>query len=70
MDAARNQGVWVQCTQCGKVYFIQESVPIDKLYITSVCSRCGNQKGLNCGDNKEDVYIYYDPTLDERFYKY
>lgn len=70
MDAVRVQGTWIQCTSCGKIYFIEEAVPIDKLYVTSICSRCGHHKGLNCGDKKEDVYLYYDPVLDERYYKY
>lgn len=61
---------WVQCTQCGKVYLINEYVPIDKLYIDAACPRCDNTRALNCGNKKEDIVLYYDPYLDERYYRY
>ena len=70
MKAAKGQGTWVQCTECGKIFFIEEAVPIDELYVTAVCSRCGNYKAINCGNKKEDIYHYYDPYLDERYYEY
>ncbi len=70
MSAGKEKGCWVQCCQCGNIYHIQEPVPIDRLYVTSECTRCGNERGLNCGNNKDDIYIYYDQVLDERFYKY
>lgn len=70
MKAAKGQGTWVQCTECGKIFFIEEVVPIDKLYVTAVCSHCDNYKAINCGNKKEDIYRYYDPYLDERYYEY
>lgn len=66
----RKQGCWVQCVNCGKIHHIQEAVPIDKLYVECTCPKCGHYKGLNCGENKESIYLYYDPTLDERYYNY
>ena len=68
MVTAGNQGTWVQCTHCGHIYHIDDKVPIDKLYVASGCPRCENFKALNCGENREDVYLYYDPVLDKRFY--
>ena len=70
VTAAGTQGTWVQCTQCGKIYFIKETTPIDKLYVTAICPKCDNYRAINCGDKKEDIYLYYDPYLDERYYKY
>ena len=70
VDTGKGKGCWVQCCQCGNIYHIKEPVPAEKLYITSECERCGNEKALNCGNNKDDIYIYYDQVLDERFYTY
>lgn len=70
MVTSKGKGCWVQCTQCGKIYHIEASVPIDKLYVTAVCPKCDNYKAINCGDKEEDVYAYYNPCLDERFYQY
>ena len=71
MDGNKEKGCYIQCQQCGHVYWIEEDVPIDKLYVASVCARCGEcGNGLNCGDEEEDIYAYYNPNLDERFYMY
>ena len=70
VDTGKGKGCWVQCCQCGNIYYIQEPVPIDRLYVPSECTRCGHERGLNCGNNKNDIYMYYDQVLDERFYKY
>ena len=70
ITGSKDKGCWVQCSHCGYVYWIEEEVPIDKLYITSVCARCGHDRGLNCGDKKEDIYVYCDPYLNERYYQY
>jgi hypothetical protein len=66
----KKKGTWVQCTQCGKVDFIQETIPIDKVYFEFECQKCGHDKGLNCGSNIDYVYMYYDPSIDGRFYQY
>lgn len=65
---AKKQGTWGQCTKCGNIDFLDISVPIDVLYIASTCKKCKNHKMLNCGNNKEDIYEYYDPILDKRYY--
>lgn len=70
MSGAR-QGCWLQCTQCGEIYFVDQKVPIDKLYVTSVCARgCGCEQALNLGDDESEIYYYYNSNLDERFYQY
>ena len=64
-------GTWIQCQTCGKVYHIEEDVPIDKIYITSFCPRCDEYtKGLNCGDSKDDLYLYMNENCDPRYYQY
>ena len=68
MCMAKKQGTWGQCTKCGNIDFLDISVPIDVLYIASTCKKCKNHKMLNCGNNKEDIYEYYDPILDKRYY--
>ena len=70
MKGVEKQGTWMQCTQCGHLYWIEEDVPIDRLYVTSICPGCGNEKGLNCGNDEEDIYCYYDSCMDPRYYMY
>ena len=61
---------FLQCTRCGKVYSVENKIDIESLYIESYCRRCGNGKALNLGDNANDIYIYYDNSLDKRYYIY
>lgn len=67
---ASKQGCWLQCVSCGKIHFIAKSMPIEKLYITAACPQCGNNKAINCGDKEDNIVLYADPYLDERYYKY
>ena len=60
---------WVQCQECGEVYQMPQTIDIDKLYIWAHCPICNHMtRGLNLGDNEDDVYYLYDVTLDERYY--
>lgn len=62
---------YIQCQHCGHVFQIEQNVPIDKLYITSFCPRCGKyEKGLSCGNSKDDVALYIDINADPRYYTY
>lgn len=70
MKSEGKQSTWVQCQSCGKIYQIADKVSIEKSIIQSVCPRCDECVGLNCGDKEEDVYIYMNPNLDERYYIY
>ena len=43
----------------------------DDLYIYEKCKSCGKVvKHLRCGENPDDIYMYYDYTMDFRFYDY
>ena len=70
MKSEGKQSTWVQCQSCGKIYQIADKVSIEKSIIQSVCPRCEDYVGLNCGDKEEDIYIYMNPNLDERYYSY
>ena len=70
MSAEKEKETWVQCTECGKVYSIYRSIPIERMYVACFCPRCEHTKGLNLGDSVEDKYLYMDINMDERYYKY
>ena len=70
MKSKEKQIAFVQCQSCGNIYQIADNVSIEKSIIQSVCPRCGENVGLNCGDKEEDIYIYMNPNLDERYYIY
>ena len=70
VSAGKEKGCYIQCQTCGHVYWLEEDVPIDKLYVASICARCGHGRGLNCGDKEEDIVVYADLNLDERYYIY
>lgn len=70
MDTKRD-GTYVQCRDCGHIYYIEENIPINKLYITSFCPKCDEYgRGLNCGNSKDDLYLYCDVNADPRYYEY
>jgi hypothetical protein len=58
---------WVQCQCCGKIYAITQKISIDTLFVKSVC-RCGYDKALNLGHDRDDVYLYINPNVDGRYY--
>ena len=67
--------VWVQCSKCGYLHRVKEkdaSISDDDLYTTELyCPRCRDgTKHLLIGEHKDDVYLYGDNMLDERFYNY
>lgn len=59
---------WLQCTGCGRIYQIPQEVSIEKLYIMTNCPTCGITKALNLGEQKEDIYYFYDVNMDNRYY--
>lgn len=63
---------YVQCQECGNVHKLQVAFNIEnKLYMRMKCPRCrGGTQHLWVGDNPEDVYLYGNIILDERFYQY
>ena len=62
--------VWVQCQVCGEVHQIEiRNMSKDDLYIITRCPGCRDEtKHLWCGENKEDIYMYYNVNVDPRFY--
>lgn len=72
MKSEEHNGSFVQCQYCGNIYYYldQEEIPIDAFIIDSVCPNCGHTRALNCGENKEDIYLYMNETLDPRYYQY
>ena len=67
--------VWVQCQTCGNLHQVKSedaSISDDDLYINPLwCSKCRDgTKHLLIGEYKEDIYLFGDNLLDERFYNY
>lgn len=42
----------------------------DDIYADLYCDKCKCSKALYLGDNKDDLYMLYDVTLDERYFYY
>jgi len=60
-----------QCMCCGEVYWIEDPPDIDKdeLYVKMKCKCCGKTENhLWVGEREEDKYLYYDCTIDSRYY--
>ena len=71
MDLSRENGLtYVQCQNCGKVYKIQQRLPASTLMVKAVCPTCNGTKALNCGESEDDVYLFYNANLDNRYYQY
>ena len=63
---------YVQCQQCGAVHTTKMKIDIENnLYTELKCPKCrGVTQHLWCGDTEDDVYLYYNPVTDSRFYEY
>lgn len=62
-----------QCMNCGHLHWIEDPPDIDKneLYTKMRCKHCKKiTNHLWVGAEPGDEYIYYDCTLDNRFYSY
>ena len=59
---------WLQCQTCGELYRIDRKISVEKLYVASICPRCGGRKGLNCGQSKECVYKFMNINIDPHYY--
>ena len=60
-----------QCVQCGTVHKIEDDkIKVsDDLYNKTWCPHCREiTKQLWVGNNPEDVYMFEDITLDNRYY--
>jgi hypothetical protein len=63
---------WAQCQVCGRLNKVKmRDISEDDLYIEEHCPRCRDgTRHLWCGENREDIYIYYNLNADPRFYNY
>lgn len=63
---------YVQCQVCGKLHRANVKYSSeDDLYIQLYCPRCRDGTNhLLIGEHADDVYIYGNANLDERFYNY
>ena len=68
--ARKEDGSYIQCLNCGNIYITERKVPISTSIVKSECPKCCYRKGLNCGDQEEDIAVFYDPYLDERYFNY
>ena len=65
--------VWVQCQQCGKLHKVKSknsSLSDDDLYTIPIwCPTCRDgTKHLIIGEYENDVYLYGNNNLDERYF--
>lgn len=61
---------YLQCCGCGKIHITKHKYYSDELYAESVCPSCGYNKVLILGEDENDIYLYYDPMSDERYFIY
>ena len=70
LKSEEKEYTYVQCQCCGHLYIVDNKIPITMSIINSICPKCGNNIGLNCGNRKEDIYLYMNENLDWRYYNY
>ena len=70
MHTEKKNGTYVQCRFCGTVHQLEYKVPSDVLIVKAECPICKRNSQLNCGDSVDDIYLYMDNVLDERYYQY
>lgn len=63
-------GSYVQCVYCGEIYHTTETLPVEEFIVKVECPNCGVKKGINCGDNREDIYVYANPNINPHYYEY
>ena len=68
MRSEEKEYTYIQCQNCGHLYTVDNKIPIFMSIINSKCPRCDKNVGLNCGNNKEDIYLYMNENLDWRYY--
>jgi predicted RNA-binding Zn-ribbon protein involved in translation (DUF1610 family) len=61
---------YLQCTNCGEIYRVDDYISAEKVYINSYCPYCGHERALNVGNSLDDIYIYYDVTLKKDYFIY
>ena len=61
-----------QCQECGSLQWSKVPFSIESdIFVKMKCGHCKNETNhLFVGENPEDVYLYGNVNLDERYYKY
>ena len=67
MRADEKEYTWIQCQGCGHIHQITKKVSVEELFVEAMCPKCRCSKGLNCGDNINDIYLYMNPNL-QKYY--
>ena len=70
MYVEEREKTWVQCTNCGHIYTIDDIIPMEKAIINSTCRKCEHERALNCGYSETDCEELKDPYLDCRYFMY
>lgn len=68
-----NEVTYFQCMNCGKIHKINIEYNIDsnEIYDLLYCDMCQKEtKQLWIGNDQYDKYLYYDVTIDERYFLY
>lgn len=66
----KNEGYY-ECSYCHSIHKVEIKPPDDLLYIDLYCNECRrNGPHLWVGEIREDYYLYYDVTQDEKFFNY
>ena len=64
-------GAYFQCCGCGAVHSIDYPYKESDLYNTFWCEECEkDSRHLWVGNDICDKYLYYDVTMDERYFLY
>ena len=66
----KSEQTYLQCCHCGEIYIVQRKAKIENLYINSCCPNCEHGRAINLGSNTSDIYLFYDVTLDDRYFNY
>ena len=68
MDSDGKKITYIQCQTCGEIYRLPQVIAIDELYVEANCPVCGNDTGLNLGNNQDDLYYFINENFDYRYY--
>lgn len=72
MDTLNNKERYYQCIKCGNIHRVNIEKTFDlgdDIYYAAVCPECREmRKHLFVGKSEDEKYLYYDVTLDSRYY--
>ena len=60
------KGARVQCTHCGRIFKVNMEISYEDIYIKEICPCCREE--TTCLNLEDDIYRYYDPVMDNRYY--